>query len=284
MLDTFSPEHVIDVLSRKGGAHACSLFMAVPPMYVRIMDVLGKRRPDFSHVRLWASGSAPLPAHDFQRITQVLGKEPVEREGMSETGMNFSNPLRGPKKPGSVGLALPGLEVRVADPETLVDVAPGQEGEIWLKGPGVTPGYWRKPQDTAESFRAGWFRTGDLGRVDREGYYFLTDRLKHLIISGGENVAPKEVESAMGRSPDVMESCVVGIPHRLWGEKVVAAVVPKPGSEVNPADIKAWCARHLHPWKCPKEIIVVKELPRNAMGKVLREEVKRIFDRRDLSP
>jgi malonyl-CoA/methylmalonyl-CoA synthetase len=218
-----------------------------------------------------------LLVKDFERIKQTFGKEPVEREGMSETGMNFSNPLRGKKKPGSIGLPLPGLHARIVNPETFQDVKTGETGEIWLKGPAITPGYWRKPEETARTFVDGWFRTGDLGRVDDEGYYYLTDRLKHIIISGGENISPKEVESIINRFEGVLESSVIGLSDDQWGEKVAAAVVTKPGVKVKPDDLQQFCRQHLHNWKCPKEIRLVEALPRNTMGKVLKEELKNLF-------
>jgi malonyl-CoA/methylmalonyl-CoA synthetase len=277
MLDEFSPERVIEALAKKGGEYPCTLFMAVPSMYGKMMDYLGEKILDFEHIRLWTSGSAPLLPKDFERITKVFGKEPVEREGMSETGMNFSNPLRGMRKPGSIGLPLPGVQVKIVDPETLADVVPREAGEIWLKGPNVTPGYWRKPDETAKAFERGWLRTGDLGRIDEDGYYYLTDRIKHIIISGGENISPKEVETLINQFEGVVESSVVGIPDEKWGEKVVAAVVTKPGSRVNPQEIQDFCKRHLHNWKCPKEIAFLRELPKNRMGKVLKEEVKEFF-------
>ena len=196
---------------------------------------------------------------------------------MSETGMNFSNPLHGTRKPGSVGSSLPNLEVRIVNPKTLADVHPGQTGEIWLKGPSVTPGYWQKPEETARSFEKGWFKTGDLGFVDEDGYYYLTDRMKHIIISGGENISPKEIELFINRIAEVIESCVVGIPDNTWGEKVVVAVVVKPGSRITPDAIIHLCKRHLHNWKCPKEIVFLQKLPKNRMGKVLKEEIKNIF-------
>jgi len=279
ILDEFSPEEVIEVLARKEGEYACTLFMAVPSMYGKMMDYLGEKVLDFEHIRLWTSGSAPLLPTDFERVKKVFGKEPVEREGMSETGMNFSNPLRGLRKPGSIGLPLPGVQVRIVDPETLKDVVPGETGEIWLRGPNVTPGYWRKPEETARAFEEGWLRTGDLGRVDEEGYYYLTDRIKHIIISGGENISPKEVEAVINQLGGVVESSVVGIPDEKWGEKVVAAVVTKPGSRIKPQEIRDFCKKHLHDWKCPKEIVFLKELPKNKMGKVLKEEVKQSFKR-----
>ena len=176
--------------------------------------------------------------------------------------MNFSNPLRGKRKPGSIGYPLPDLEVRLVDPDSGADVAPGQTGEIWLRGPAVTPGYWRKPEETAKTFEQGWFRTGDLGNIDKDGYYYLTDRIKHIIISGGENISPKEVEVVINQLEDVIESSVVGIPDEKWGEKAVAAVVTTTTSNMNPEEIRAHCKNNLHDWKCPKEVVFVKELPR----------------------
>ena len=207
----------------------------------------------------------------------MFGRQPVEREGMSETGMNFSNPLKGNRKPGSIGLPLPGLSVRIVDPDTFADVPPGENGEIWLKSASITPGYWRKPKETRDNFENGWFRTGDLGYVDKEGYYYLTDRIKHIIITGGENVSAKEVETVINRIDNVVESAVVGIPDPKWGEKVVAAVVSEAGAGLDPDAVKIYCKEHLHDWKCPKEVIFVAEIPRNTMGKVLKENVKEIF-------
>jgi malonyl-CoA/methylmalonyl-CoA synthetase len=275
MLDRFSPAKAIEVLSRREGEYTCTLFMAVPSMYVRMMDYLGDGNLDFGNIRLWTSGSAPLLVKDFEKIKRVFGKEPVEREGMSETGMNFSNPVRGIRRPGSIGLPLPDLEVRIVEPETFVDMGPGQTGEIWIKGPSVTPGYWQRPEETAKAFEKGWFRTGDLGRVDEDGYYYLTDRIKHIIISGGENISPKELEIVINQFEGVVESSVVGIPDEDWGEKVVAAVVTKSGYRIRSHEIQEFCKEHLHDWKCPKEIVFLKELPKNTMGKVLKEKVKK---------
>ncbi len=279
MCDEFSPETVMDLLSRKEGDLACTLYMGVPTMYLKMMDALKGRRGDFRHLRLLTCGSAPLLPKDFERIHRIFGKEPVEREGMSETGMNFSNPLHGKKKPGSIGLPLPHVEVRIVHPETREDVKPGEVGEIWLRGPNVTPGYWRKPKETEAAFVEGWFRTGDLGKKDEEGYYTITDRLKHIIISGGENISPKEIESVINRHQGISESCVVGVPDEKWGERVVAAVVSKPGTSPTELEVRDYCRAHLLDWKCPKEIRFLKELPRNKMGKVMKEEVEKLFPR-----
>ncbi len=276
MCDEFSAETVIDILSCQTGELACTLFMAVPTMYLKMMERLKGERRDFSQVRLLASGSAPLLPRDFERIKEVFGKEPVEREGMSETGMNFSNPLHGVKKPGSIGLPLPNVEVRIVSPETFKELKSGEVGEIWLKGPNVTPGYWRKPQETEAVFVNGWFRTGDLGKRDEAGYYYLIDRLKHIIISGGENISPKEIESVINQHQNVLESCVVGIPDDKWGEKVVAAVVLKSGVTLGSKEIQDHCKYYLLDWKCPKEVFFLEELPRNKMGKVTKEEVTKL--------
>jgi malonyl-CoA/methylmalonyl-CoA synthetase len=276
MLDEFSPSQVAETLANKS-KNSCTVFMAVPAMYNKLMDYLAEEKMNFDHIRLFTSGSAPLLSKDFDRIKNIFGKEPVEREGMSETGMNFSNPIDGIRKPGSIGIPLPDLKVRIVDPGTLKDVNPGQEGEIWLKGPAVSPGYWRKPEETQRTFEAGWFRTGDLGRIDDDGYYYLTDRIKHIIISGGENISPKEIETVINQLDQVAESSVVGISDDKWGEKVVAAVVPKTNVTLKSEDIQRYCKQHLHGWKCPKEIVLVEGLPKNTMGKVLKEEVKAFF-------
>jgi malonyl-CoA/methylmalonyl-CoA synthetase len=277
MCDEFSSEIVTDILSRPKGDLACTLFMGVPTMYLKMIEMTEEKKRDFNHLRLLTSGSAPLLPKDFERIKKVFGKEPVEREGMSETGMNFSNPLRGTKKPGSIGLPLPYVEARIVNPVTLQDLKLGEVGEILLRGPNVTPGYWKKPKETEAVFVKGWFRTGDLGKKDEDGYYYITDRLKHIIISGGENISPQEIESVINHHPNVSESCVVGIPDEKWGEKAVAAVVLKPGVALTAKEIKDHCKYHLLDWKCPKEVLFLEELPRNKMGKVIKEEVAKLF-------
>lgn len=277
MCDEFSPDTVLEIISLQKGELACTMFMGVPTMYLRMMDRMEGKQGDFRHIRLLASGSAPLLPKDFRRIKELFGKEPVEREGMSETGMNFSNPLQGVKKPGSIGIPLPNVEVRIINPETFQDLKSGEVGEIWLRGPNVSPGYWKKPEETEKVFVNGWFRTGDLGKKDEDGYYTLTDRLKHIIISGGENISPQEIEFAIQHHPKVMESCVVGVHDEKWGEKVVAAVVLKPGMALTVKEIQDHCRHHLLDWKCPKEVFFLEELPRNKMGKILKEEVAKFF-------
>jgi malonyl-CoA/methylmalonyl-CoA synthetase len=273
MLDSFDPEIALNVLSQKD----TTMFMAVPTIYSRLLGHPQRENVDYSHLRLLTSGSAPLLEKDFARIKQAFGNEPVEREGMSETLMNFSNPVRGRRKPGSIGLPLPFLQVRIVDPDTLEDVEPGALGEIWLKSPAIMAGYWQYPEETERAFEDGWFRTGDLGRRDDDGYYYLTDRIKHIIISGGENISPKEIEGVINSIDDVKESAVVGIPDEEWGETVAAAVVAKRGSSLITGEISAVCKERLLNWKCPRMILVVDELPKNPMGKILRDKVTDLF-------
>jgi malonyl-CoA/methylmalonyl-CoA synthetase len=265
------------VLAELSGDAPCTVFMAVPTMYAKITASLSQEPRGFDHLRLLTSGSAPLLVSEFERIDRVFGQKPVEREGMSETGMNFSNPIAGERKPGSIGLPLPGLKVRVVDPQTGQDVTRGKVGELWLKSPAITPGYWRKPRETEAAFAQSWFKSGDLGYVDSDGYYYLTDRIKHIIITGGENVSAKEVETVINQLEAVAESSVVGIPDDKWGEKVAAAVVLEPGAQLTADRIQVHCKEHLHDWKCPKTVVFVEAIPRNTMGKMLKEEVKALF-------
>jgi malonyl-CoA/methylmalonyl-CoA synthetase len=277
MHDRFVPEQVINTLAENTPDLCCTVFMAVPSMYIKMLETVENNPANFEHVRLWTSGSAPLLSKDFERIRTVFGKPPVEREGMSETGMNFSNPLNGRKIPGSIGQPLPHLEVKIVSPKTSQTMAVGEIGEIWLKGPGITPGYWRKPEETKKAFQDGWFKTGDLGYADQDGYYYLTDRIKNIIISGGENISPKEIETVINRIDAVLESAVVGIPDEKWGEKVVVAIRCRAEAGLDTAAIRRHCREYLHDWKTPREFRFVKAIPKNRMGKVLTDEVRQLF-------
>jgi malonyl-CoA/methylmalonyl-CoA synthetase len=277
LLHRFDATAVLAELSATPFDSPCTVFMAVPTMYAKMMASLAGAPRRFDHLRLLTSGSAPLLVSEFERIESVFGQRPVEREGMSETGMNFSNPIAGERKPGSIGLPLPGVKVRVVDPQTGREVTRGKVGELWLKSLSITPGYWRKPRETEAAFAQGWFKSGDLGYVDSDGYYYLTDRIKHIIITGGENVSAKEVETVINQLEAVAESSVVGIPDDKWGEKVVAAVVLNPGAQLTADRIRDHCKENLHAWKCPKAVVFVSAIPRNTMGKMLKEAVKALF-------
>ncbi len=253
--------------------------MGVPTFYVRLVQHPGLTRAATVHMRLFVSGSAPLLAETHKLFSDLTGHAILERYGMTETNMNTSNPYGGDRIAGTVGFPLPGVSLRVADPETGAHLAQGEIGVIEVKGPNVFAGYWRNPEKTRAEFRDdGYFITGDLGRIDERGYVHIVGRAKDLVISGGFNIYPKEVEAEIDAIPGVVESAVIGLPHADFGEAVTAVVVRQPGSDLGEADILAALSEKLARFKQPKRIIFVADLPRNAMGKVqknvLREEYK----------
>jgi malonyl-CoA/methylmalonyl-CoA synthetase len=256
--------------------------MGVPTFYTRLLDHPGLTRERTAHMRLFVSGSAPLLAETHARWRDRTGQAILERYGMTETNMIASNPYDGERRPGAVGLPLPGVSLRVADPETGAILPQGAVGIVEVKGPNVFKGYWRMPEKTASEFRAdGFFITGDLGMIDADGYLSIVGRAKDLIISGGLNVYPKEIESEIDAIDGVVESAVVGVPHPDFGEGVTAVVVARLGADLDEAAILSALADRLAKYKQPKRVIFVAELPRNAMGKVqkaaLREAHKGIY-------
>ncbi|GAA4831015.1 acyl-CoA synthetase [Saccharopolyspora rosea] len=261
VLPTFDAEQLTDAVHR----HAATVLFAVPAIYERLAAE-APRALTAPALRLAVSGSAPLGPELAERLSGIMGRPPLERYGSTEAGLDVSNPLDGPRVPGTVGLPLPGVEMRIAD-DSGADAA---DGEILLRGPQVFGGYWNRPAETAEAFHpGGWFRTGDLGHVDAEtGYLRITGRKKELIITGGLNVSPREVELALERHPAVAEAAVAGLPSQRWGEQVTAWVVPT--EAVDPDELVAHCRARLAPHKCPKQVFVVDSLPRNSMGKLRR--------------
>jgi len=254
----------------------CSVFMAVPTIHQRLLDVPNASQFDLSHVRLITSGSDRLPDEVFTGFQQTFGYTLLERYGMTETGMNCSNPLNGERRLGSVGLPLSGVEVRVVNPENDQPFSAGEIGEVQLRGPNIFKGYWKQPEKTTESFSAdGWFRTGDLGFLEADGYLTLCGRSKDLIISGGLNIYPPEVERVLAEHPSVAACAVIGCPDREWGERVTAVVVLHPAESVSSQDLIAFCRERLAPYKSPKSIVFRDDLPRNAMGKVQKAELRK---------
>jgi malonyl-CoA/methylmalonyl-CoA synthetase len=262
-----------------------TVFMGVPTLYVRLLGEPGLDRHACRHMRLFISGSAPLLIETFTEWQQRTGHTILERYGMSETVMLTSNPCRatdGERRGGTVGFPLPGVGVRVVDDRGL-PLPAGEIGNIQVKGPNVFKGYWRMPEKTADEFTDDlWFRTGDVGRFDADGYLSIVGRSKDLIISGGYNVYPAEIEGVLNELPGVAESAVVGVPHPDFGEAVVAVVVPRPGAPApEPAALIAALKGRIANFKVPKQVFVQAELPRNAMGKVqknlLREAHQRLF-------
>lgn len=272
LMREFNAQKALELLA--GGQ--CTVFMAVPTIHKRLLDVQNADRFDLSGVRLITSGSDRLPDELFTGFQKTFGYTLLERYGMTETGMNCSNPLNGERRIGSVGMPLPGVEVRVVNSET-EDVLPiGDIGDVQLRGPNVFKGYWKQPDKTSASFSAdGWFRTGDLGYLEADGYLTLCGRSKDLIISGGLNIYPPEVERVIMEHPAVNACAVIGCPDAEWGERVTAVVVLHPTESVSGDELMRFCREKLAPYKSPKSIIFRDDLPRNAMGKVQKAELRK---------
>jgi malonyl-CoA/methylmalonyl-CoA synthetase len=261
-LISFSPQAVVTELTRDDPARG-TMFFGVPAMYQRLCDWLDEHPADLSHVRIFVSGSAPLPPALFERSRRLLGQPPVERYGITEGGIVVTNPYDGPRQPGRVGLPFPGVEVKLGDKD-----------EVLLKGGQVFRGYWRNPQATQEAFtQDGFFRTADVGEIGEDGTLAIRGRLKELIISGGFNVYPREVELVLETHPAVHEVAVAGVPSEAWGEEVTAFVVPSKSAKLNERELIAYARERLAAYKCPRRIVIVEKLPRNAMGKIERSKL-----------
>jgi malonyl-CoA/methylmalonyl-CoA synthetase len=240
-------------------------------------------KPVCAHMRLFVSGSAPLLPDTHQAFLQRTGHAILERYGMTETSMNTSNPYDGERRPGTVGTPLPGTELRIADPQSGRPLTSGEIGVIEVRGPQLFAGYWGLPEKTQAEFRPdGFFVTGDLGKIDSRGYVHIVGRAKDLIISGGFNVYPKEVEVEIDALPGVVESAVVGVPHPDFGEGVTAVVVKQAEAALSEDSILAALAERLAKFKLPKRVLFADQLPRNAMGKVQKNLLRSTY--RDLYP
>jgi malonyl-CoA/methylmalonyl-CoA synthetase len=268
-----------EIIRRMPGA---TTMMGVPTFYTRLLKHGGLTREATRHMRLFVSGSAPLLAETHREWRERTGHAILERYGMTETNMNTSNPYDGERIAGTVGFPLPGITVRIAEPETGGPLPKGEIGMIEVRGPNVFKGYWRMPEKTAREFRAdGFFITGDLGKIDERGYVHIVGRGKDLVISGGFNVYPKEVEAEIDAIPGVAESAVIGVPHADFGEGVTAVVVRQNGASLDERAVLAAIEGRLAKFKQPKRVIFIDDLPRNAMGKVqknvLREAYKDLY-------
>jgi malonyl-CoA/methylmalonyl-CoA synthetase len=277
LLERFDPVVVLRAL----GPQRISVFMGVPTMYHRMNEAVDtdpalKSQVGLDSMRVFTCGSAPLSPETFRRFREQFGFAIVERYGLTETVINTSNPLRGPWKPGSVGIPLRGVEVGIFDPQTLRRLSTGETGEICVRGPNVFRGYWKNPEATASAFHDDWFRTGDLGAVDADGYITILGRIKELIIVGGSNVTPGEVEVVLEADPGVAECAVAGIPDTDLGERITAFIVPRAGEEtvVVEARLRARAERDLAPYKRPRAYQFLDAVPRNAMGKVERSKLR----------
>ena len=268
-LPRFEAGAVLDALPR------ATTLMGVPTFYTRLVREARFNRETTAHLRLMISGSAPLLAQTHAEVEALTGHRVLERYGMTETNMNTSNPYEGSRIAGTVGPPLPGVDLRITDPETGAVLPTGQIGMIEVRGENVFKGYWRQPEKTAAEFRAdGFFITGDLGVIGEDGYVTIVGRGKDLIITGGFNVYPKEVEEAIDALPGVLESAVIGLPHPDFGEGVTAVVVAAPGAELSEKGILAALEGQLAAFKRPKRVLLVESLPRNAMGKVQKAHLR----------
>ena len=252
--------------------------MGVPTFYTRLLADERFTRELVSHMRLFVSGSAPMLAETHVQFEQRTGQHILERYGMTETNMNTSNPYDGERRPGSVGFPLPGVEVKITDPESGAALDEGETGMIEVRGPNVFLGYWRKPEKTALELRAdGFFVTGDMGKIDADGYLHILGREKDLVISGGYNIYPKQIESEIDALDGVIESAVFGIPDADLGEVVAAAVVLEPGARLGPQELLEALQPLLARFKLPRKVEFVDELPRNAMGKVQKNVLRETY-------
>ncbi|WP_299363156.1 malonyl-CoA synthase [uncultured Paracoccus sp.] len=273
-LPRFDAAQVVGLLPR------ATMMMGVPTFYTRLLDRDDFTRETAAGMRVFISGSAPLLAETHRAFEARTGHRILERYGMTETNMNTSNPYEGERRAGTVGFPLPGVELRIMGDKG--ELADGEIGMIEVRGPNVFQGYWRMPEKTAEELRPdGWFITGDLGMRDADGYVTIVGRGKDLVISGGFNVYPKEVELLIDDLPGVLESAVIGVPHPDFGEAVVAVIARQPGADPNPTSITAALSDRLAKFKQPKHVVVIDALPRNTMGKVqkaaLRAEYQHLF-------
>ncbi|MCA9969808.1 MAG: AMP-binding protein, partial [Anaerolineales bacterium] len=271
LLPKFDAEQTLHMLQ----ARRCTVFMGVPTIHRRLVNAPNAAGCDLRHMRLLTSGSDRLPDDLFVAFQETFGHTLLERYGMSETSMLISNPLHGERRIGSVGLPLPGVEVRIVHPETEAPLPDGEVGAVQVRGANVCKGYWRQPDKTAAAFTPdGWLRTGDMGLREPDGYFTLKGRSKDLIISGGYNVYPPEVELVLAAHPAVAASAVIGCADAEWGERVTAVIVVREGTAVTAAEIIAHCRRHLVDYKVPRRVRFVDDFPRNALGKIQKAELR----------
>ncbi|WP_151483859.1 class I adenylate-forming enzyme family protein [Streptomyces albicerus] len=260
----FDPHHFFDLVEQERP----TFFSAVPTIYSMLATLPDDVRPDTSSVRFAVCGAAPASAELLTRFEARYGFPLVEGYGLSEgTCGSTINPVAGPRRAGTVGLPFPGQEIRILDADG-TEAAPGTDGEVVLRGPNIMRGYLGRPDDTARVVVNGWLHTGDVGHLDAAGYLTLVGRSKDMIIRGGENIYPKEIEDVLASDPSVLEAAVIGVPDEKWGEVVVAYVQPRPGSTVDPAALQALCARSLTGFKRPASYVVVEAIPKNAVGKI----------------
>ena len=269
LLPRFDPAHALRIIA----GHRVTVFEGVPTMYVALLHQPDRADYDVSSLRMCISGGAALPVEVLRGCEDALGCPVLEGYGLSETSpvASFNHPGR-ERKPGSIGTSIRGVQLRVVD-DSGHEVAQGEVGEIVIRGPNVMKGYWQRPEATAEAVRDGWFHTGDLARADEDGYFYIVDRKKDLIIRGGYNVYPREIEEVLYEHPAVAEAAVIGLPHAALGEEVAAAVALKPGAAVSAEELRDYVRGQVAAYKYPRHVWIVDALPKGATGKIQKRDI-----------
>jgi long-chain acyl-CoA synthetase len=269
LVPKFDPEEALATIERDGVTH----FYGVPTMYGALLHHPGREKFDTSTLRVCMTGGASMPVEVLQGFEDAFGAELMEGYGLSETSPVASSGHPGQvRKPGSIGTPIEQVEMRIVD-EQGEEVATGEVGEIVIRGHNIMKGYWEKPEATAEAIRDGWFHSGDMGREDEDGYFYVVDRKKDMIIRGGYNVYPREVEELLYEHPAIREAAVLAVPHPEWGEEIGAAVVLEPGAEADPAEISAWVRERIAAYKYPRVVWFLDELPKGPTGKIVKREI-----------
>ncbi len=271
LVPKFDPGEALETMQRDGVSH----FYGVPTMYGALLHHPGRESYDTSALRTCITGGASMPVEVLRGFEDAFGAIVLEGYGLSETSpVACSNHPGRERKPGSIGTPLEGVEMRVVDEEDN-EVAQGEVGEIVIRGHNIMKGYWQRPDATAEAMRGGWFHSGDMARVDEDGYFHIVDRKKDLIIRGGYNVYPREVEEVLYEHPKIREAAVIGVPHDEWGEEIAAAVVLHEGEELAPEEVGAYVKERIAAYKYPRVVWFVEELPKGPTGKILKREIER---------
>ncbi len=269
LVPKFDPGEALATIERDRVTH----FYGVPTMFGAMLHHPERERFDVSSLRICITGGASMPVEILRGFEEAFGAELLEGYGLSETSPTASSGHPGQlRKPGSIGTPLEQVEMRIVD-EGGEEVPTGEVGEIVIRGHNIMKGYWERPDATAEVMRGGWFHSGDMGRVDEDGYFYVVDRKKDMIIRGGYNVYPREVEEVLYEHPDIREAAVVGVPHPEWGEEVGAAVVLQPGAELAPEEISAWVRERIAAYKYPRVVWFLEELPKGPTGKIVKREI-----------
>lgn len=272
VLDSFDIDKVFAAIEK----YKANMIGAVPTMYIFMLLHPDPKKYDLSSMKYWICGSAPLTLETWERFKATFGFEIIEGWGLTEAGANNAvNPFEGKKKIGSIGLPMKGTKMKVVDDQGIA-VPPGTQGEILISGPMLMKGYWQKPEESAKVLRDGWLYTGDVGYQDEEGYFFITERKKDIIIKGGENIAPREVEEVLYSHPKVSEAAVVGMPDEVYGENIKAFVVLLPGETAGAEEIIEYAQTKLKKFKSPKEVVFLEALPKSLVGKILRKELRKM--------